>query len=476
MCRCGRTEVTDAARILIVDDERSLREFLEIFLRKEGYETSVASNGRDAIDQLERGASFDLVLTDLMMPQVDGLGVLEAVKERAPDTQVLMMTAFATTDTAIDAMKKGAFDYVQKPFKVDEIKVVIEKALDQRRLLEENRQLRAQVHRQYSFHNIIGRSPRMQQVFELVRRVADTRTSVLITGESGTGKELVARAIHHGSRRKDAPMVAVNCGAIPENLMESELFGHTKGSFTGAHAAKVGMFSAADQGTIFLDEVGELPMHLQVKLLRVLQERKIRPVGSNQEEAVDVRVIAATNQDLEDAIRAGRFREDLYYRLNVIRLEIPPLRERREDIALIARHFLKRFAAEMDRPIEDFTPEATELLLAYDFPGNVRELENIVERAVTFETTRAVTPESLPPGVTRGETRLRGLSSELTVPPEGLDLEGLLADLERGLLVQALERTGGNRTEAARLLQISFRSLRYKLDKYDINTGDRDAS
>lgn len=462
------------ARILIVDDERSLREFLEIFLRKEGYEVSLASNGRDAIDRLERGEVFDLVLTDLMMPQVDGLGVLEAVKDRAPDTQVLVMTAFATTDTAIDAMKKGAFDYVQKPFKVDEIKVVIEKALDQRRLLEENRQLRAQVHKQYSFHNIIGRSPRMQQLFELVRRVADTRTSVLITGESGTGKELVARALHHGSRRQDFPMVAVNCGAIPENLMESELFGHTKGSFTGAHVAKIGMFSAANQGTIFLDEVGELPMHLQVKLLRVLQERRIRPVGSVQEEPIDVRVIAATNQDLEEAIRSGRFREDLYYRLNVIRLEIPPLRERREDIPLIARHFLKRFATEMDRAIEDFSPEATELLLAYDFPGNVRELENIVERAVTFETTRAVTRESLPPSVANGDTRLRGLTSELTVPPEGMDLEGLLAELERGLLVQALERTGGNRTEAAKLLRISFRSLRYKLDKYDINTGDRD--
>ncbi|MEZ4269755.1 MAG: sigma-54 dependent transcriptional regulator [Myxococcota bacterium] len=466
--------MTDAARILIVDDERSLREFLEIFLRKEGYEVSLASNGRDAINRLECGEAFDLVLTDLMMPQVDGLGVLEAVKDRAPDTQVLMMTAFATTDTAIDAMKKGAFDYVQKPFKVDEIKVVIEKALNQRRLLEENRQLRAQVHKQYSFHNIVGRSARMQQVFELVRRVADTRTSVLITGESGTGKELVARAIHHGSRRQDFPLVAVNCGAIPENLMESELFGHTKGAFTGAHVAKVGMFSAANQGTIFLDEVGELPMHLQVKLLRVLQERRIRPVGSVSEEAIDVRVIAATNQDLEEAIRGGRFREDLYYRLNVIRLEIPPLRERREDIPLIARHFLKRFATEMDRPIEDFAPETTELLLAYDFPGNVRELENIVERAVTFETTRAVTPDSLPPTVASGDTRLRGLAAELTVPPEGMDLEGLLAELERGLLIQGLERTGGNRTEAAKLLRISFRSLRYKLDKYDINTGDRD--
>ena len=463
--------MVDAARILIVDDERSLREFLEIFLRKEGYTVTTAAGGQPAVDFVAGGREFDLVLTDLMMPGVDGLSVLDAVKDSFPDTQVLMMTAYATADTAIEAMKKGAFDYIQKPFKVDEIQVIIEKALGQRRLVEENRQLRAQVHKQYHFHNIIGGAAPMQAVFELVQRVADTRTSVLITGESGTGKELIARALHHNSRRKNSPMITVNCGAIPENLMESELFGHTKGSFTGAHAAKIGMFEAADGGTIFLDEIGEMPMHLQVKLLRVLQERRLRPVGATHETPIDVRVIAATNQDLEDSIRDGRFREDLYYRLNVIRLEMPPLRARREDIPLIARHFLRRFTEDMGKRIEDFEPAAMEALLAYDFPGNVRELENLVERAVTLESAPWVRPDSLPLWLVQPEHRHGELSYNL--PEEGVDLEELLAGLEAGILEQALARTGGNRTEAARLLAISFRSIRYKLDKYGIGGSDK---
>ena len=458
-------------RILIVDDERSLREFLEIFLRKEGYEVTIADGGQTATKLVEEGTEFDLVLTDLMMPHVDGLAVLEAVKDRFPDTQVLMMTAFATADTAIEAMKKGAFDYIQKPFKVDEILVVIEKALRQRRLLEENRQLRAEVHRRYSFHNIIGRSDRMRSVFDLVQRVADTRTSILVTGESGTGKELIAKAIHHNSRRKDAPLITVNCGAIPENLMESEFFGHVKGAFTGAHANKTGMFAAADTGSIFLDEIGELPMHLQVKLLRVLQERKIRPVGATSEVSIDVRVIAATNLDLEEAIREGRFREDLYYRLNVIRIEIPALRHRRDDVPLIARAFLRRFAEDMEKSIEDFKPEAMERLMAYSYPGNVRELENIVERAVTLENTQWIQADSLPHWVASPEQGLGELAGPIQIPDEGLDMEGIMAQLETQLLRDALNRTGGNRTEAAKLLGISFRSIRYKLDKFGI-AGD----
>ncbi len=434
--------MSDKWRILIVDDERSLREFLQIFLRKEGYDVTVAAGGQAAVDFVTAGREFDLVLTDLMMPGVDGLAVLAAVKDIFPDTQVLMVAV---------------------------IQVVIEKALGQRSVVEENRQLRSQVNRQYHFHNIIGRAASMQAVFELVQRVADTRTSVLITGESGTGKELIARALHHNSRRRDGPMITVNCGAIPENLMESELFGHTKGSFTGAHAAKVGMFEAADQGSIFLDEIGEMPMHLQVTLLRVLQERRLRPVGATHELPIDVRVIAATNQDLEECIREGRFREDLYYRLNVIRLEMPPLRERREDISLIARHFLRRFTEDMGKHIEDFEPQAMEALLAYDFPGNVRELENLVERAVTLENTQWIKPDSLPLWLVQPDRRRGDLSYNL--PEEGVDLEGLLAGLEAGILQQALDRTGGNRTEAARLLGISFRSIRYKLDKYDIGGG-----
>jgi len=460
--------MADYNRILIVDDERSLREFLEIFFRKGGYDVTLAEGGQEAVALFEDGVEFDLVLTDLMMPHVDGLGVLDAVKERFPDTQVLMMTAYATADTAIEAMKKGAFDYIQKPFKVDEIQVIIDKALSQRRLLEENRQLRAEVQRRYSFHNIIGRSEPMQAVFDLVQRVADTRTRVLVTGESGTGKELIAKAIHHNSRRKDAPLITVNCGAIPENLMESEFFGHMKGSFTGAHTHKTGMFAAAEGGSIFLDEIGELPMHLQVKLLRVLQERKIRPVGSPTEVAIDVRVIAATNLDLEEAIREGRFREDLYYRLSVIRIEIPALRYRRDDVPLIARSFLRRFAEEMDKPIEDFQPEAMERLMAYSYPGNVRELENIVERAITLENTQWIQADSLPHWVNSPQQGLSDLAGPIQIPEEGFDLEGLLAQLETQVLKDALNRTGGNRTAAAKLLGITFRSIRYKLDKFGI--------
>ena len=464
--------MNEIERILIVDDERSLREFLEIFFKKEGFDVVIARGGEEAIEFLNRGEEFDMVLTDLMMPQVDGIAVLNEFKLRSPDTQVLMMTAYATTDTAIQAMKLGAFDYVQKPFKVDEIKVIIDKALAQRRLLEENRQLRAEVHRRYSFHNIVGRSSRMQQVFDLVQRVADTRTSVLITGESGTGKELIAKAIHHNSRRKDAPLITVNCGAIPENLMESELFGHVRGAFTGAHANKTGMFAAADGGSIFLDEIGEMPMHLQVKLLRVLQERKIRPVGANHEVDIDVRVIAATNQDLEESIRETRFREDLFYRLNVIRVEMPPLRERLDDVPLIGRVFLKRFAEEMEKSIEDFTPEAMAHLMQYPFPGNVRELENIVERAVTLENTPMIQAQNLPHWVAQPDQKSTFPAGAFELPDHGFDLEAMLAELETGILQKALLKTGGNRTEAAKLLGISFRSIRYKLDKYGIAESD----
>jgi two-component system response regulator PilR (NtrC family) len=464
------------SRILVVDDEQSLREFLEIFLRKAGHDVHVADGGGAAVALIEAGEEFDLVLTDLKMPDVDGMGVLDTVKSSFPDTQVLIMTAYASAETAIDAMKRGAYDYVQKPFNVDEIAVVVEKGVEQRRLLVENRELRAQVRRQHSYHNLIGRSPRMQQVFDLISRVAETRTSVLITGESGTGKSLIARALHSASERKDSPLVTVNCGAIPEHLLESELFGHVKGAFTGAYADKLGMFAAADQGTIFLDEIGDVPMHLQVKLLRVLQERLVRPVGSHEERAVNVRVIAATNQDLEGGIRSGSFREDLYYRLNVIHIEVPSLRERRSDIAPIAQSFLKRFAEEMGKDIKDFEPTTMEVILAYDYPGNVRELENVIERAVTFETQPLVTRTSLPPALLGVARSVDGASAQLELPADGLDLEAALGDLERDLLGQALEHTQGNRTEAARLLRISFRSIRYKLEKYGIGADPKDES
>lgn len=459
-------------RILVVDDEVSLGQFLEILLEQQGYEPTVVTGGQAAIDLIDGGDEFDLVMTDLMMPRVDGMAVLGHVKDRFPETEVLMMTAYATADTAILAMKMGAYDYVQKPFKVDELRVVIERGLASRRLIRENQALKAQVQRRYSFHNIIGRSKPMQAVFNIIERVADTRTSVLVTGESGTGKELVARAIHHNSSRSSRPMVTINCGAIPENLIESELFGHLKGSFTGATTNKEGMFQAAHTGTLFLDEIGELPMHLQVKLLRALQERSVRAVGAVKEQAVDVRVIAATNQDLDVAIAEGRFREDLYYRLNVIRVEIPPLRQRREDVAPIARHFLKRYSDEMGRNITDFHGEALAVLTTHRFPGNVRELENIVERAVTFETGPLVTRDSLPPHILRGPGAIADGRLDMDIPSEGLDLDGVLAEIEKKYIERALERTGGNRTEAAKLLHISFRSIRYKLDKYQLGEDD----
>ena len=319
---------------------------------------------------------------------------------------------------------------------------------------------------------IVGPSARMKQILDEVRRVADTRTSVLLTGSNGTGKGLIADAIHESSSRRESPFIKVNCGALPESLIESELFGHVKGAFTGAHADKAGLFAAAHTGTIFLDEIGELPMHLQVRLLRVLQERRIRPVGAAQEQAIDVRVVAATNQDLEGMIQDGSFREDLYYRLNVIRLEMPDLRDRRADIPLIARHFLVRFNAELGKSIEDFSKEAMEVLLAHAYPGNVRELENAVERAVTFETETLIQPSSLPPGLGGGDiaSPVR-LGATVELPQEGMEMERLLEDLERSLITQALERTRGNRTEAARILGISFRAIRYKLDKYEM-AGD----
>jgi two-component system response regulator PilR (NtrC family) len=463
-------------RLLIVDDEASLAEFLEILLRKEGYEVESLTDGAAAMARLDAGRDYDLVVTDLMMPGVGGMQVLEHVKELFPDTEVLMMTAYAAADTAIEAMKKGAYDYVQKPFNLDEIRVVVANAIAKRRLIRENRALRAQVSKRYGFGNIIGRSPGMRAVFEVIERVAPTRTSILVTGESGTGKELIARALHHNSPRADRPLITVNCGAIPESLIESELFGYVKGAFTGATSDRKGMFAAADGGTIFLDEVGELPMHLQVKLLRVLQERTIRPVGATAEAAVDVRVVAATNQDLERAVRQGTFREDLYYRLNVIRVHIPPLRQRREDVVLIARHFLKRFCDEMGKGIVDFSPGALEVLMRYDFPGNVRELENLVERAVTFELSDRVTVASLPPHVAE-RTSEEDLGGALgRVPDGGMDLDAVMAEVEKRYLSQALRRTEGNRTEAAKLLGISFRSIRYKLDKFGLKGPDEEGA
>ncbi len=454
------------ARILVVDDEPSMREFLEILLKRD-HEVSAAGDLAGAL-ALASAGDLDLVITDLRLGAHTGIELLQAVKARAPATEVVIVTAFATTENAIQAMKLGAYDYVLKPFKVDELKLVIGKALEHRALLAENRVLRHRVGRRAEEAEIIGRSPAMQEIRGLVEKVARASSTVLIAGESGTGKEVVARAIHQRGGR-GTPFVAINCGAIPEGLIESELFGHERGAFTGAVEAKPGLFEVAGSGTIFLDEVGELPPAVQVKLLRALQERRVRRVGGSSDLAVAARILAATNRDLGREVAAGRFREDLYYRLAVIPVRVPPLRERREDLPLFLDHYLDRFATELHRPRPALTPEAERLLLAHDYPGNVRELANVIERAVTLCDRDTITPSDLPPAL-RGRPE-QALPQATALPDTGVDLQAHLDAIERRLLEQALERTGGVKTDAARLLSLTFRSLRYRLAKFGI--GER---
>jgi two-component system response regulator PilR (NtrC family) len=456
--------------ILIVDDERSMREFLAIHLRRAGHRVEAAPSGGAALATMKE-REFDVVITDLRMPDVDGMVVLEQTKQLHPDTQVIVVTAFATTETAIAAMKAGAYDYLTKPFKIDEVSLVVDRALERRSLARENLALRDEIKGRYKLDRLLGKSPPMQRVFDTLRKAGPGRASVLLVGESGTGKELAARALHELSQRSDRPFVAINCGAIPESLLESELFGHVKGSFTGAHVDKQGLFEAAHSGTLLLDEVAELPVAMQVKLLRVLQERKVKPVGGVAEREVDVRIVAATNRDLETEVEKGTFRQDLFYRLDVIRIRLPPLRERREDIPLLVDHFVRKFSAEHGRKVAGLDTQAMQALIAYHFPGNVRELENLVERAVILAPGDRLTLDAFP---TLGGVSAAApcLSSAPFVPETGLDLERVVEDFERSILISALERTGGNRTEAARLLGVSFRSLRYRLSKLGITGTD----
>jgi two-component system response regulator PilR (NtrC family) len=461
-------------RVLVVDDEQSMREFLAICLRRAGHEVRVADSAAAALTQL-RSAPTDVVVTDLRMPgETDGLGLLHTVKREEIDAEVILVTAFATTDTAIAAMKQGAYDYLTKPFKVDEINAVIGRAMEKRRLVAENAALREQVAGRVRLAQLLGRSRAMQKVFELIQKIQSTRTSVLITGESGTGKELVARALHTEGNRSSGPFVAVNCGAIPDELMESELFGHKKGAFTGAVADKPGLFQQAGGGTLFLDEIGELGLGLQVKLLRGLQERRVKPVGGTEEIEVDVRVVAATNRELEEEVARGAFRQDLYYRLNVIEVRLPPLRQRREDIPLLVEHFVRRFATDQDKEVLGVTPEALQRLEEHEFPGNVRELENVIERAVALTSGPMIDVDVLP--------ALRSAAKApsdpiVEFPADGVDLDRLMADYERAIVQKALEKAGGVRKRAAQMLGISFRSLRYRLEKlgFDkVDVGDDD--
>jgi two-component system response regulator PilR (NtrC family) len=449
-------------KILIVDDEQSMRDFLSIMLTKEGYDVAAADTGQAAI-KAAQSEIFDLVISDVKMPGMDGISVLKAIKELSPETMVIMITAYATTETAVDAMKLGAYDYITKPFKVDEIKLIIQKAIEKRSLRKENVLLKREMESRLGFENFIGSSNGMEKIFQVIRQVADTASTVLIMGESGTGKELVARAIHTNSSRKDKPFVTVNCGALPETLLESELFGYMKGAFTGATANKQGLFEAADNGTIFLDEISATTPALQIKLLRVLQEREFMRVGGITEIKVDARVIAASNKDLNVEVSKGTFREDLYYRLNVIPIQVPPLRERKEDIPLLVEFFLNKTASGQNP--KTLSSDVLKLFMHYRWPGNVRELENTLERLAILCPGDIITVDQLPAGFMEDLPGPDMLPAD--IPDDGIDLEGLLASAEKQLLRKALEKAGGVKTEAAKLLRLSFRSFRHRLQKYD---------
>ncbi len=453
--------------ILVVDDERSMREMLELLLMDEGYRVSVAESGRAGLKIMEAAGFIDLVITDIRMPDMDGLALLKQIKGINSEIPVIMMTAFATTETAVDALKEGAADYIIKPFQMDEMKVIVRRALERRQLLEENISLKKELQAKSRFDLLIGSSERMQQVFNTIRKVADLSSTVLITGPSGTGKELVASAIHNQGSRRENPFVAINCGALPESLLESELFGHERGSFTGAVDTKRGLLETADSGTVFLDEIAETSLAIQVKLLRFLNDKRFKRVGGIRDISVDVRIISATNQDLEAAVRDGKFRQDLFYRLNVIPIQMPALKDRREDIPLLVDHFVRRSCEQCGRDPIEVTQGAVELLMVYDWPGNVRELENVIERTVALEAKQRLLPEHLPAHI-RFSTRRKPLPTP-DFSDGIVDLDKILDEVERDHLIAALQRTGGVKKEAARLLNISFRSIRYRLQKHGMD-------
>ena len=458
------------ALVLIVDDERGMRDFLKILLEKEGHKVITASRGKKALEILESKV-VDLVISDIRMPEISGIELLETIKEKTPDLPVIMITAFASPDDAVQAMKNGAFDYISKPFNVDEIISVIRSATTKSSPHSQATQLGD------TFPEIIGQSREMLKIFDMIRRVAPTPANVLIYGESGTGKELVAQAIHNHSKVAEENFVPITCSAIPEDLMESELFGHVKGSFTGAIGDKPGLFNEADKGTAFLDEIGELTPIIQTKLLRVLQEREIKAVGGTRAQNINVRIIAATNKILEDEIKGGRFREDLFYRLAVVPIRVPPLRERKGDVPLLVEFFLKKYSKLLGKEVQEISSYALQVLMNYDFPGNVRELENIIERGVALESSNIILPESLTFGgagktgdngeeVVEANPLLQAASSEEEL--YDLGIEKVIESMEKRLISHALEKTGGSKMKAADLLKISFRSFRYKVKKYGI--------
>lgn len=454
-------------RILIVDDESSMRDMLSILLKKEKYEITTASNCAKALGLLDKEI-FDLIITDIKMPNGSGMDILKAVKKISNNTVVIMMTAYGTTENAVEAMKLGAYDYIIKPFKVDEVKLVIKNALEKRKLKEENQILKKELKELSSYANIIGNSKNINKIFELIDQIAPTMSNVMISGETGTGKELVARAIHFKGKRHEKPFVTINCSAVPEALLESELFGHMKGAFTGAYSNKQGLFEVADGGSIFLDEIGDMPITTQVKLLRVLQEREIRRLGGLENIKVDIRIIAATNKDLEESIIEGTFREDLYYRLSVIPIHLPPLRERNEDIPLLASHFIQKYTKIAGKQHMEITEDSLALLMNMDWPGNIRELENIMERIVALNTKKMITSDDIKKCniIKRKKEEKGDIPSE--VPPEGVNFDNVIGSIEKKLLLSALQQSDWRKQKAAHLLKMDFRSFRYKLDKYSI--------
>jgi two-component system response regulator PilR (NtrC family) len=465
-------ETLPVARVLVVDDERSMRELLSIVLRRDGYDVLLAADGKAAVNLLKR-ERVDVLITDIRMPEMNGVDVLREAKRIDPEIISIIMTAFASTDTAVDALRLGAADYVHKsPNAVNDLRLRVRKELERKRLQQENVLLKRQLGTSNKFANIVGGSSAMMSVFELIETIAPTGSTVLITGESGTGKELVARAIHARSSRSDRPFVAVNCGALPDTLLESELFGHMRGAFTGADTNKKGLLEVAEKGTIFLDEIGEMSTMTQVKLLRVLQDRKFRRLGGTEEVEADIRIIAATNRDLAKMVAAGEFREDLFYRINVIPVKLPPLRERHDDVQALAEHFVEKYAQQMKKDIQGISGAAIACLRSYSWPGNVRELENAIERAVALERTPAVLPDSLPEDVRAAAGVASSGTTSQTVEErtldDGFDLEQHVQDIEREYIMEALRRSNGVKKNAAELLGLSFRQFRYLLKKYNI--------
>ena len=450
-------------RVLVVDDEENFRHILSVILKKERYEVETASNGEEALQKV-LNATFDQVLCDIRMPGMDGLDFLKEVKKMEMDANVIMMSAYGTLDTAVEAMKLGAYDYVSKPFKPDEIILTLKKAEERERLRKENELLRKEVKKEYSFDNIVSKNEKMQGIFEVIQKVAQYKSTILITGESGTGKELVARALHYHSDRSQSPFMPVNCGAIPENLLESELFGHAKGAFTDAIRTKKGLFEEADGGTLFLDEIGELPPQLQVKLLRVLQDGEIRRVGESKAIQIDIRIVAATVKDLLKEVNEGRFRDDLFYRLNVLLIHIPPLRERKEDIPLLVTHFMKKHSQSLGKTVVGIEPKALEVLINYKWHGNVRELENTIERAIVLADAENIELQNLPHDIQNFEERVEATP----LGEEEYSIKRGSKVLETILIKRALKKTRGNHTHAARLLEISHRALLYKIKDYGI--------